>query len=534
MLHEPATGSATRLFRGRPVLRWTLDRLSASRRLSAAAILCWADQTDAARAVAGVDAHVVSKGVRNPPAAVDAVSAARRWTDGWRGGLLGTCAFDAGFFGPWAREAAAAAQADAVVLIDPASGLIDAALIDGLIDHAGEHEEQEICFLPAAPGLGAALLRTPLLERLAAGPGVGSHPGRLLHYYPTQVSREMLAGEACAPTPTPAARTLHSFTLASDRQVRRLEEATQQLNGQLEPAGAEQIVEWVSHHHRSHLAVDALPREIVLELSTRRASRPIFWPGRYQDVRRPEITLDTARTLVGELSQLDDSRLTLAGVGDPLLADGVLQIIEMAGAAGLAVHLETDLLGVGPDVVQELAQSGLDVVSIHLPAMTVQTYETVMGVDGYREALSNIEIFVRERAAGQRSTPLLAPLFVKCTANLGEMEQWYDQWLRAVGSAVIIGPGDFGGLVPEIAVADMAPPRRRACARLTSRVTVLSDGRIVSCEQDVLGRQAVGRIGEDRLADVWREGFGALRDVHRRQAWTEKPMCAGCREWHRP
>ena len=78
------------------------------------------------------------------------------------------------------------------------------------------------------------------------------------------------------------------------------------------------------------------------------------------------------------------------------------------------------------------------------------------------------------------------------------MEAWYDQWLRAVGSAVIVGPSDFAGQIPDHAVADMAPPLRRPCARLESRMTILSDGRIVTCEQDVLGRQTLGSLGEIR------------------------------------
>ncbi len=536
MLHEPSVGSAVRLFRGRPVLRWALERLSRCEGLSAAVILCWDDQAEAAAEAAGADALVLAKGPRNPPAALQAVAAARRWADGWRGGLMGTCAFDIGFHGPWARDAAALAKADAVVLIDPAAGLVDAALIDRLIAHAAEHTDTELCFLPAAPGLGAALLRAPLLDRLSAGTGIGNHPGRLLHYYPTQVSREMLASDACAPTPTPVARTLHSFALSSDRQVRRMEAATQALNGQLSCADAAQIVDCVSRYHLSGSGgtVDGLPREVVLELNTRRASRPIFWPGRYHPIQRPDLSLDLARVLFNEMSQLDDSRLTLAGVGDPMLADGVFEIIAAARAAGLAVHVETDLLGVSPQAVRELARGGADVISIHLPATTVEIYETVMGVDEYRQALANIEIFVRERAALQKAVPLLAPLFVKCSANVAQMEPWYDQWLAALGSAVIIGPGDFAGLVPNIAVADMAPPRRRPCTRLASRVTVLSDGNIVSCEQDVLGRGAVGQIGIDRLTDIWRQQFGTLRFLHSQQAWSQRPLCAGCREWHRP
>ena len=44
MLHEEGAGSAARLFRGEPVLQWTLDRLSQSQRLSGISLLCWEDQ----------------------------------------------------------------------------------------------------------------------------------------------------------------------------------------------------------------------------------------------------------------------------------------------------------------------------------------------------------------------------------------------------------------------------------------------------------------------------------------------------------
>jgi radical SAM protein with 4Fe4S-binding SPASM domain len=87
--------------------------------------------------------------------------------------------------------------------------------------------------------------------------------------------------------------------------------------------------------------------------------------------------------------------------------------------------------------------------------------------------------------------------------------------------------------VPDVAVADMSPPKRRPCARLASRITVLSDGRIVSCEEDVVGQQVLGRIGVDSLADVWQQRFGAMRSDHQRSIWEKHPVCAKCKEWHR-
>jgi radical SAM protein with 4Fe4S-binding SPASM domain len=129
--------------------------------------------------------------------------------------------------------------------------------------------------------------------------------------------------------------------------------------------------------------------------------------------------------------------------------------------------------------------------------------------------------------------PLLAPTFTKCRENLAEMEAWYDQWLRAVGCAVVRGPSDCGGQIPDVSVADMSPPRRRPCARLASRLMVLCDGRIVSCEEDVLGKQVLGEIGRDSVAEVWQARFGALRADHHNAAWEKHSVCGNCREWHR-
>lgn len=534
MLHEPPEGegahtSATRLFRASPVLQWTLERMSRATRIGSASIICWEDQLPAVMPVAGEQrVYVLTKGPRIALPEVDAVSAARRWADGWRGGLLSTCHFDLGFYGPWHREVAQRLGSDAVLLIDPASGLVDPVLLDRLVEHAEQRPEVELCFCAAAPGLGGALLRRGLLDRLAAAK---SHPGRLLHYLPDQLSREPLAGDGCLAVPTAVARTTRSFSLNSRRQIERVEAATVSLNGELASSDSEAIV----RQAQSAGGVDALPREVVLELNTARATRPVFWPGQKQSIDRPALDTDRVAALLGELREADDVRLTLGGVGDPMLSEHVFDVIDAASAHGItSIHVETDLLGVKPDALRRLARGPVEVVSVHLAAMKPQTYAQVMGVDAYAAVLENLKLFVTERQAARGRLPLLVPVFVKCAANIAEMEAWYDQWLRAVGSAVIVGPSDFGGVIADVAVADMAPPRRVACGRINSRVTVLCDGSVVSCEQDVHGRQVMGRVGDTPLGEIWMRSFAELRSDHGTGNWKKRPVCAGCREWHRP
>src|SRR3954468_1045368 len=105
MLHEAALGnSAGREFRGRPVLAWTLERLGRAGRVDRVAVVCWEDQAEAVRGVAGAArVHAVGAGVGL--ANLETISAAQRWSDGWRGGLLATCWFDRGFHAPFMRDA---------------------------------------------------------------------------------------------------------------------------------------------------------------------------------------------------------------------------------------------------------------------------------------------------------------------------------------------------------------------------------------------------------------------------------------------
>jgi hypothetical protein len=506
------------------VLDWTLSRLARSRRVTSTVIVCWEDQEKAVRrAVAGRAAPVVVK-PRTPLANLDRVTAAQRWADGWRGGLVGSCHFDRGFHAPYVREAVAPFSPSLIVLIDPASALVDPALVDGLIEHAEGHPHREFFFTQAAPGLAGVALRPILLDRLA---GAATHPGRLLAYSPDTPTLDPITNDMCVSVPAKVARTTHRFALDSDRQVARVSAATAGLNGELIESDAEALVAALDAYPQS----DTNPREVVLELTARRTSRPIFAPGTHLELGRGDLSLESLRGIVGQLRDVDDVRLTLGGAGDPLCHPQFAEALAIVREAGIpAVHVETDLLDLSDAALEKIAQNGVDVLSVHLPAATVETYRRVMGINGYGRVLENLK-----RVLGARTAlPLIVPTFTKCRENLAEMEVWYDQWLRVLGHAVIVGPSDYAGQIPDRAVADMSPPRRRACARLNSRMSVHSDGVVPSCEQDVLAAQPMGHAHESRIGEAWRHGLAVLRSDHEANRLASRPLCAACKEWHRP
>jgi hypothetical protein len=531
LLHQPTgeRNSAARIFRGEPVLAWTLRRLAQSKGITHCAILCWEDQLFAVQPIATVHkAFILSKAPRMANPMLDAITVACKWSDGWRGGLMGTCSFDRGFHAVWFNDICQKLQSDAVVLADPDAGLIDPILVDDVINHAQRNPAVEYCFSPAAPGLSAVLVRSKLLECFAAG---GGYLGRMLNYFPDLPGRDPIARETCAPVPAPVARTTHRFTLDTQRQIHRIDQATVHLNGQLMQTEAEALVAAVANVD----ITDVLPRDITLEINTTRVASPLYWPGHYLSIHRPSLTLSQARGIFQQLASLDDIRLTLAGVGDPLLHPEVFDIIAAAHDAGIdSIHVETDLLELDAEKIKKLAESHVEVLTVHLPAATAATYQKIMGTDGLAAVVANIRQLLALRQSLSRGTPLLVPTFTKCKDNLHEMEAWYDQWLRAVGSAVITGPTDYAGQIPDVAVADMTPPRRRPCARLASRLSILCTGQVVSCEQDFLVRQPIGDLDRHTLREIWQSQLSDLRCAHASGQWDLYPVCQSCREWHRP
>ena len=558
MLHESAAAnSATRTLRGQPVLRLTMDRLKNNAHIHAIRVLCWADQEqNVHRAIdqfIGEKANIISvdiKGNRQPIICMDAVGIARKWTNGWRGGLLQTCAFDHGFYAKWVVETVQQLNVDAAVLIDPAAGFLDATLLNQLLEHADKHVESPLIFTQAAPGLCGTVLRKSLLVQLASA---NLHAGKFLHYQPTQPTRDPISDPSCLPVPTSVARSPHRFTLDSDRQIRLIEAAIEHVANvsgaederpgfprSLADVSAEQLIQSMNASDSLRSIARSSPREIVVEITTRRIARPIFLPDS-AGISRQDLQLTEVASLFAEIAQIDDIHLILAGVGDPLLHPQFISIIQQARQAGInSIHIRTDLLELPQELLEFLTTPTgpdrlppVDIVSVHIPAVSAVVYKQLMQVDGLSRVLDNVRRMVEMKWSRQSPGPIIVPVFTKCKDNLGEMDVWYDRWLAAMGSAVIAGASDFAGQIADHSPVDMTPPNRRGCNRLDSRMHILSDGTIVACEQDFTGLSPIAKIRSLPVLQAWADGIGALRSRHQAGDISAHPLCGKCKDWHR-
>lgn len=517
------------------VLRRTVERILQARQLDGCVLLVPREQASRCQALVEGLRVVVQPVNAPPPAWRTLVRTARKWSlDGWRGGIGGTTSLEE-YFHPEVVEAMLQVHpARRVMVFPPTAPLIDAATIDAMIDHHRTSEDaSRMTFAQAPPGTTGTIYEADLVRELAS-----KHipAGWVLSYKPDAPRRDLALMSCCYDVRAPlrhGASRLIADTATAWAAVQRLwnTDAT---------SSAETLGRRLLEDEAAF--VPPLPREVELELTT---DDP--WPeavlrprGAFVGKRGP-IPLHVVERIASELGHMDDALVVLGGFGEPLrhpLFPEVLRILRDHGIYGVAVR--TSGVDLDDAAIDALMAHDVDVLSILIDGWTAPTYAAMCAasdpaqadLDTVRRRVDRVEECKRKAS---RVSPIVVPEMVKAAPTLTEMPQFYDGWMRKLGTVNIVGYSHYAEQRPRLEVMSMCPPVRTPCRRIRSRCLVLADGRMTVCDQDFQGRQIAGDLTQQSLHEVWMSRvMRAVRDDHVAFQWTATPLCPRCEEWHRP
>src|SRR3954447_16204027 len=124
-------------------------------------------------------------------------------------------------------------------------------------------------------------------------------------------------------------------------------------------------------------------------------------------------------------------RLTLQGLGEPLLSPHLLDMIQHATARGIHVGFNTNGVLLSRAVARRLVAAGTAHVHVSLDGATAATYEDVRHGVGqaprpgqFDRVVANLRGLLAARGEGR--TPRVVLVFVAMRRNLGELEALVD------------------------------------------------------------------------------------------------------------
>lgn len=165
-----------------------------------------------------------------------------------------------------------------------------------------------------------------------------------------------------------------------------------------------------------------LPRELQVEVTGACNLRCRMCLVRYRPAlgrRSASLGIDRFRALVDAVPGLE--RITLQGLGEPLLAPDLLPMIALAAERGIRVGFNTNATLLTRAKARALVASGLDWLHVSIDGATAATYEAIRDGASFDHVCANVAALIEERRAAGRARPEVWVVFVAMQRNLHEL-----------------------------------------------------------------------------------------------------------------
>ena len=151
-----------------------------------------------------------------------------------------------------------------------------------------------------------------------------------------------------------------------------------------------------------------------------------------------------------------------------------------------------------------------------------EVYKALRG-EGFEKAISMAEILT---GYFPETTYIQA---VRMNENDAALEKFYKSW-KAKGKKMIVQKYDnFCEYIPERKVTDISPLKRIPCWHLKRDVSILHDGTVPLCREDIENKNILGNIFSDSMEKIWDNGMKYYKE-HLTQQYNE--ICRKCDEYY--
>jgi radical SAM protein with 4Fe4S-binding SPASM domain len=165
-----------------------------------------------------------------------------------------------------------------------------------------------------------------------------------------------------------------------------------------------------------------LPRELQVEVTGACNLRCRMCLVRYRppiDKITGSMSIETFLRLLDALPELE--RVTLQGLGEPLMAPDLMDMIAAATARGIAVGFNTNGTLLTRTKAAQLVDAGLAWLHISVDGATADTYEAIRDRGRFHRVARNVAGLVEVMREKQATTPLLRVVFVAQRSNYREL-----------------------------------------------------------------------------------------------------------------
>jgi MoaA/NifB/PqqE/SkfB family radical SAM enzyme len=288
-------------------------------------------------------------------------------------------------------------------------------------------------------------------------------------------------------------------------------------------------------HYKYHLP---MPTVLMIENTNHCNAECVMCPRDTLSRKRGYMDFGLFEKLMKEVSGVRRKPVThLHGFGEPLLDTLLAERIRLAKSCGVSnTYLVTNASLLYPETSRKLIDAGLDKMKISFYGTDDESYGATMKRLNFKRTFQNITEFLQIRKEMQRGTPRLILQYLPNDTNQARTEEFKALWGPVIEPQVgdclnISSLHNYGG---GRAYNHLKKKIVSVCYFPWTSMSVLWDGRVVTCCMDSNGVQVLGDLNSQSIQEVWNGPvLSGVRENFRKFDYGQYPVCLSCDWVHR-
>lgn len=287
-------------------------------------------------------------------------------------------------------------------------------------------------------------------------------------------------------------------------------------------------------HYKYHLP---LPSVLMIENTNHCNAECVMCPRDTLSRKRGFMDFGLFEKIIKEVSSMRRKPGTdLHGFGEPLLDRLLAERIQLAKTCGIKrTYIVTNGSLLFHETSRKIISAGLDKMKISFYGTDEVSYNNTMKRLNFKATFQNIKDFVRIRKEMKRENPRLILQYLPNETNNAKTAEFKSLWSPLIDPNVGDGLNvsslhNYGGVR---AYNRLGKEIVSVCYFPWTSMSVLWDGRVVTCCMDSNGVQVLGDLNSQSVQEVWNGPvLSGVRNNFRKLDYSKYPVCLSC-DWVR-
>ena len=272
-----------------------------------------------------------------------------------------------------------------------------------------------------------------------------------------------------------------------------------------------------------------LPAFVSVEVVAQASQEPAYLP--YQILKQSrnnipaEMPSQSFKKFLEQLATFaPQATLHISLWGEVALHSDPLALINMVRQHSLTCMVESSGVGWKAPELAALKEGDFDDVTwiVALDSNDPTLYKQLRG-EGYEEA-QRFAHSMLERYPQRTYVQM-----VRMQQSEAQLEHFYNSWKEKTENIIIMKYDHYCGMLPDLRVTDISPVKRRPCWHIKRDLSIMVDGSVPMCREDLHLKTLMGNIYHDSLETIWERGV----QIYQQHIDERYPtMCAGCDEYY--